>query len=243
MKIGIIGTGTITSAVVHALAQDGHQITVSERSAEKSLALSDLYENVRRADNQTVLDQSDVVIIGLIASVGRTILPDLAFRADQSVISVMADIPLSELAELIAPARSAAVMMPFPRIAAGGSPLMMQGDADLVGRLFGARNTLFVLDTAEELSAYLCAQAVLSPVARLIEDAANWLGERVSDPAQGEAFLRALVSSSLHDTRTSHLIASLNTEGGYNQRLRMHMDANGTSTALTAGLNQLEHDA
>ncbi|THD71623.1 pyrroline-5-carboxylate reductase [Thalassobius vesicularis] len=243
MKIGIIGTGTITSAVVHGIAQDGHQITVSERSADKARALADLYPNVQIADNQGVLDQNDIVITGLMAEVGRAILPGLRFRADHQVISVMAGVSLEEVATLVAPARGAAVMMPFPGIAQGGSPLMMQGDADLVGNLFGARNSLFVLETAEELDAYICAQAVLSPVARMVEDAALWLGQRVSDPAQGEAFLRALVASSLRDTAASTLIAALNTEGGYNQRLRQHMDAAGTGAALTEGLNKLERGA
>ena len=33
MRIGVIGTGTIASAVVRGIAGDGHAITVSERSA------------------------------------------------------------------------------------------------------------------------------------------------------------------------------------------------------------------
>ena len=155
----------------------------------------------------------------------------------------MAGVPLDEVATLVAPAQGAAVMMPFPGIAQGGSPLMMQGDADLVGRLFGARNTLYPLKNAEELSAYLCAQAVLSPVARMVDDAAQWLADRVDDPAQGEAFLRVLVTSSLHNTPAIELISALNTEGGYNQRLRQHMETAGTGAALTEGLNTLERDA
>ncbi|SMO84564.1 pyrroline-5-carboxylate reductase [Thalassovita litoralis] len=243
MKIGILGTGTITSAVVRGIAQDDHQITVSNRSANRARALSETFANVLIADNQGVLDQSDVVIVGLMADVGRTVLPDLTFRPDQQVISVMAGVPLDEVATLVAPAQGAAVMMPFPGIAQGGSPLMMQGDADLVGRLFGDRNTLYPLKNAEELSAYLCAQAVLSPVARMVDDAAQWLADRVDDPAQGEAFLRVLVTSSLHNTPAIELISALNTEGGYNQRLRQHMETAGTGAALTEGLNTLERDA
>ncbi len=32
MRIGVLGTGTIASAVVQGIAQDGHEITVSKRS-------------------------------------------------------------------------------------------------------------------------------------------------------------------------------------------------------------------
>ena len=47
---------------------------------------------------------------------------------------------------------------------------------------------------------------MLSPVARMVDDAANWLGDRVSDKTQGEAFLRALVASSLADSGAEALI-------------------------------------
>ena len=46
MRIGVIGCGTIASAVIRGIAQDDHQITVSERSASHSNALAETYENV-----------------------------------------------------------------------------------------------------------------------------------------------------------------------------------------------------
>ena len=67
MRIGVLGTGTIATAVVRGIAGDGHQISVSERSAENSAALAAEFGNVTVADNQAVLDRSDVVFLGLMA--------------------------------------------------------------------------------------------------------------------------------------------------------------------------------
>ncbi|MCU9836405.1 NAD(P)-binding domain-containing protein [Ruegeria sp. WL0004] len=243
MRIGVIGTGTIATAVVHGIAGDGHAITVSDRSAANAQALAAAYPNVRVASNQAVVEESDIVILGLMAEKASGILGALTFRADQQVITLMAGATLEEVAQMVAPARAAAIMMPFPGIAQGGSPIMMQGDADLVRALFGARNQVFALKDAAEMAAYLCAQAVLSPVARMVSDAAGWLASRVSDPAQGEAFLRALVASSLAGTDCASLIEALNTPGGYNQRLRLHMEGAGMGDSLRAGLDRLEQDA
>lgn len=242
MRIGIIGTGTIASAVVRGIAADGHDITVSERSAENAAALAGTFANVRVADNPTVIARSDVIVLGLIAEVAPDILRALRFRPDQQVISLMAGIALSDLAPLVAPARALAVMLPFPGIAEGGSPILAQGETALLETLFGARNRIFALRDADELSAYLCAQAVLSPVAQMVETAGDWLGSRTGDPAQGEAFLRMLIASSLHNTPAAALIEALNTEGGYNQRLRQHMERAGTEDALRAGLDRLARD-
>jgi len=117
---------------------------------------------------------------------------------------------------------------------------MMQGDAELVREIFGGRNTVFALKNADELAVYLCAQSILSPVVRMVSDTAEWLGERVAEKEQGEAFLRALVASNLSDSECGPLIEALNTPGGYNQRLRLHMEASGMGEALKAGLNELE---
>jgi pyrroline-5-carboxylate reductase len=240
MRIGVIGCGTISTAVVHGIAGDGHQITVSERSARHANALAEAYENVSVANNQIVVDTSDVIFLGLMAEVASDVLGALKFRDDQRVITFMGSATLAEADAMVRPARAVAIMIPFPGISNGGTPIMMQGDAALVRELFGGRNSIFPLKDAKEMPAYLCAQAVLSPAARMISEAAEWLGERVSDKAQGETFLRALVTSNLSDTESRALIEALNTPGGYNQRLRLHMEANGIGEALKQGLDALE---
>ncbi|WP_417410007.1 NAD(P)-binding domain-containing protein [Hoeflea sp.] len=240
MRIGVIGCGTIASAVVHGIAGDGHQITVSERSSRYSDALAEAYGNVTVAGNQGVVDASEVIFLGLMAEVAAEVLCSLKFRENQRAITFMAGASLEEANAMVQPARAVAIMMPFPGIAKGGTPIMMLGDVELVQEIFGRRNTVFPLDDADEMAAYLCAQAVLSPVARMVDDAANWLGDRVSDKTQGEAFLRALVASSLADSGAEALIEALNTPGGYNQRLRLHMEESGMSAALASGLDALE---
>ncbi len=240
MRIGVIGCGTIASAAVRGIAKDGHQITVSERSANYANALAESYENVSIADNQGVVDASDVIFLGLMAEVASDVLGALRFRDDQRMITFMAAATLEEADAMVHPARAAAIMMPFPGISKGGTPIMMQGDTALVREIFGGRNNIFPLKDANEMAAYLCAQAVLSPVARMVNDAAEWLGKRVSDKAQGEAFLRALVASNLSENQSADLIEALNTPGGFNQRLRLHMEESGMGEALRRGLNELE---
>lgn len=240
MQLGVIGCGTIASAVVRGIAEDGHSITVSRRGSTHANALAEAYENVRIADNQAVVDASDVIFLGLMAELAPDVLGALRFRENQRLVSFMAGATIEEADAMVRPARVVALMMPFPGISTGGTPLLVQGDTELVGQLFGARNSIFPLRDGAEMAAYLCAQAVLSPVARLINDTADWLGERVSNQEQGEAFLRELVASNLSETGSAALIEALNTPGGFNQRLRLHMEASGMPEALRDGLNLLE---
>lgn len=238
MKLGFIGTGTIASAVVEGIARDGHQITVSERSRARSADLAARF-GVAVADNQGVVDASDVLFLGLLPAQAAEVLPTLAFRPGQRLVSFMAGVTLDGLAPLTAPADPVAVMLPFPGIAKGGSPIIAMGQTDLIEQVFGARNSVYSVENDVELAAYLSAQAVLSPAVKLVADAAAWLAPKVSDPARAEDFLRVLVGSSLMTNEIGPLLQALDTPGGYNARLREHMDAAGTPQALTKGLNSL----
>lgn len=116
---------------------------------------------------------------------------------------------------------------------------MALGDIALLSAIFEPQNRIFPLSDQAELEAYLAAQAVLSPVARLIADAASWLAPQVDDPQAAEAFLRILVSTSLEASSAETLIEALNTPGGYNQRLRLHMEGCGLRSDLESGLSSL----
>jgi pyrroline-5-carboxylate reductase len=236
VRLGVLGTGTIAEAVVRGLAPDGHQITVSERSAVRAARLAGEFANVTVARNQGVVDASEVVFLGLMAEQAAEVLGGLRFRADQRVVSFMAGMAIEEVSVLVAPARAVAVMLPYPGIAQGGSPILALGDVAVIEALFAPANTVYRLRDAVELEAYLCAQAVLSPAVQMVGVAAEWLG---GETAQGEAFLRHLVGSSLMSGECQSMLAALDTAGGYNQRLRQHMEAAGMREALRDGLDRL----
>ena len=239
MDLGFIGTGTIAAAVVTAIAQDGHRITVSERSKAQSAGLAAQFDAVAVADNQTVVDRSDVVFLGLLAAQAPQILAGLRFQAGQRVISFIAEIPLEDISAMITPAQAMAIMLPFPAIAQGGSPILTLGDAALVREIFCPTHTIFALQTAADLNAYLCAQAVLSPAISMVASAADWMEQQGVDRATGEQFLRALVASNLEASDCRATLAALATHGGYNLRLLNLMQVAGLEGALSKGLNAL----
>ena len=116
MKIGVIGCGTIASAVVHGIAGDGHRITVSERSENHAKTLADAYANVQVADNQSVLDASDVIFLALMSEVAPEVLGSLRFRDSQQVITFMAGATLQQVGAMVEPARACLLYTsPSPR--------------------------------------------------------------------------------------------------------------------------------
>ena len=240
MKAGLIGTGTIGSAVAAGIARNGHAVTVSRRNEANSTRLAEQFPQVEAAENQDVVDASEVVFIALTTDDAAGAVKALNFREEQAVVSLMAEIDLATLQEWIGPAEAGTTMIPFPQIATGGSPLLVLGDDAPVHHYFGRSDTVFTLDSKKELDAFLCAQAVLSPAAVLVSRTAAWVGEKAGQSEKAEMFLRTLVASSLAGMPSDDLIAALDTPGGYNQRLRRFFEDNGLHDLIERGLAGLE---
>lgn len=238
MNLGFIGTGTIATAVVHGLAPEGYNIMVSERSATNATALANRYEKVTIGTNAEVTSASDVLFLGLMPDTAALALEGLPFRVDQHVISFIADLPLAKVASLTAPAKVETLVLPFPAIAKGRSPLIAFPHSPLVDDIF-KNHDVFSMSSKAEFTAFLSAQAVLSPVAQMLAEATSWAAGQGADAAKAESFLRALVSSNLTADALAPLLKSLSTEGGYNARLRQHLDTTGAYKSLREGLDQL----
>ena len=246
MRIGVVGTGTIASAMVDGIVADGHEITVSDRGRNHAARLTSTYSNVTVADNQTVIDNSDVVILGLMANVAPGILNSLKFRPNHIVVSAMAGVKNDQLVRMVRPAKEATTAIPFPAIAKGGSTLLVFPRSATVEALFGERNQIVNLSDEDKLNAYMAAQAVLSPVAKILEETTNWLSNRTENRSDAEQFLRVLIGGSLMSRSPeepnvfSAILEELNTPGGFNAELREFFVENGVMKTLHAGLAQLE---
>ena len=246
MKIGFLGTGTIASAMVQCLASGNHQIVISERNRTISAELSQKYSNVNVADNQTVIDISDVVIICLLADVAQSILPALTFRPDQKILSVMVGFSFEELSSLVSPAVYEAVFIPYPFIKRGNSPLLVYPQSDTLQALFGEQNELIRMQSEADLQSYLAAQAILLPTVNLLNNSVEWLQKRVGDTVSAEKFIRLLVGGYLTAESLdqpgvlAEAMVDLGTEGGLNAQLRDHFAQHGVYDALADGLDQLE---
>jgi pyrroline-5-carboxylate reductase len=227
-QLGFLGTGEITAAMVRGLAGQGHQILVSTRNAAVAATLAAEVAGVTVAPNDQVVAGSDVVFLCLLARVAEAVLPGLPFRRDQSIISVMVDAPLARLRHLCAPATDIAITIPLPPIARGGCPLPVYPASPVVEALFGARNPVIALRSAEALSAHLGASALCSPILDQLLAVADWLAGFTGDRDAAEVYIAAMIRAYLPAQPApgalAEALAKLSTEGGLNATLRAAME-------------------
>ena len=246
-RIGVVGLGEIASRMVEGLAGQGHEIIVTERSRERSAALARALPEVRVAATDAVVAGSDVVILALMAGTAREVLPELPFRADQRLISVMADLPLAELSRLCAPAGEIAITIPLPFIARGGCPLPVYPDSPALRELFGAANPVRPVASEAALNAHFIATALCSTVLDQLRVGSGWLAGHTGDGAAAEAYVLDLIGGYLGDLartegegRIAAALLALSTPGGLNATLRDRLRDAGLAGALEDGMRGLE---
>ena len=149
--IGVVGVGTIGSAVVRGLCKSGPEtppkglrsVVLSPRGAAKAEALRSEFPKIIRvaSSNREVVEEADCVLVSVLPKQAEMVLQDLAFRPDQEVISLVAGLSVQKLRDLCAPAHSVSIAIPFPSVAkqCGAALLLQPGPAAravfrLVGR-------------------------------------------------------------------------------------------------------------
>ena len=246
MNVGFIGTGEIAEALIEGITGQGHKIYVSNRSNLRSKRLSKEYTDVIACENDEVCSSSDIIFICLMASVARAILPKINFRGDHQIISVMAHINRDELISYCLPAKNICITIPLPFVAKGGCPLPVYPHSDALKFLYGANNSIIVLESPDHIAPHFVISAMLSPVFSLFDLASKWLGSKTGNDLQSEIYLTHLFKGYLdfmpdsERERFTAALHSLSTEGGLNSTLKTHMQEKGTYSALLDGLALLE---
>ena len=246
MNVGFIGTGEIAEALIEGITGQGHKIYVSNRSNLRSKRLSKEYTDVIACENDEVCSSSDIIFICLIAPVARAILPKMNFRGDHKIISVMAHINRDELISYCMPAKNICITIPLPFVAKGGCPLPVYPHSDALKFLYGANNSIIVLESPDHIAPHFVISAMLSPVFSLFDLASKWLGSKTGNDLQSEIYLTHLFKGYLdfmpdsERERFTAALHSLSTEGGLNSTLKAHMQEKGTYSALSDGLALLE---
>jgi pyrroline-5-carboxylate reductase len=242
-RIGFLGTGEIAAVMVRTISAAGHDIVVSIRNERVSANLQREYPAVRRSNDQAVVDDSEIVVLCLLADAARETLPELRFRNDHTVVSVMAGMPIAEIAGRCAPASDICVAIPLPPMPLGGTPLAVYPANAKFDTVFGPHARIHVCASEAAPNAHFAATGILLPLLDQIDIAATWLAAFTCDRAASTAYLagllggycRMLAQEAAPDI--ADLRAGLGTEGGLNQTLSQALADSGALVALDAGLD------
>ena len=246
MKIGIIGTGIIASAVVRGFCvkKTGHSFYLSPRNAEKAAALADEFTEVTVCkSNQEVIDRCDWVFICLHKKDFRA-LNELSYRKELSVINMSAEMKLPDLRNIVGETEILAHVIPLPFIAAGFGPLLVYPEIIEVGELFEPVSTVHYAHSQEDVHTLQIVTGLMSAYNLLLDEIVRFSDERGLKHDDSVKFVCSLFSSlceravGIPDCDLIELAHEM-TPGGYNEQAMNELKNNGAIGAWRTALDRL----
>lgn len=250
LKIGFVGTGFITEAMVNGLyraSAEDLSVSVSPRNADIARRLAEKYASVCvGSSNQDVVDRSTMVVLALRPSDARPVLNDLLFRPDHHIVSVIAGVTLSEARELVAPASRVTLAIPLPAMALGDAPMVITPPDPMVEDVFGRAGSVIQVEDEVAYAALGTSTAIMATQFALGGAVTTWLERQGVAAADARRYVKALFAglarTAEHDPGSDYerLAREHATPGSFNDYLLSSLVANGSFTVLSKCLDALQ---
>lgn len=250
MKVGFIGTGTITEAVVTGLCEAGSSrlsIFLSPRSLERSRNLSRRYAGVEvAADNQQVLDRCELVFLAVRPQDAEAVLSALSFRQDLQVVSFIATLSSAEIKQQARPAEFIGRAAPVPPVARRTGPVAMCPPNRQLAELFDPIGTVIQVSDEAQLDAFFSVSALMAPYFELLQSVSAWLRAQGVARADADSYTGSLFrgiaerSTQPAGEGFAELVAEHATRAGINEQMRRELLAVGFYDRVKAGLDLIQ---
>lgn len=249
MRLGFIGTGALTSAIVTGLKSvpDGSApVLLSPRNEEIAAELASRYRDVRIApDNQAVLDGCDTIMLAVRPQIAHQVLPELRFRRDHHVVSLIATVSNEEIASLTAPAERVTKALPMPMIAhRQGATIIYPPDPEMAA-FFGGMGKVIEIGDSSEFDAMSVATATFATYFKYVETIHQWLKDHGVAEQKARDYVTSLFKAlaaapeTMPDSGFTHLAVEYATRGGINEQVLRELTSRNMFEIFAKGLDDV----
>jgi len=206
-RIGVVGVGTIGSALVRGLLTAPNlphvpSFVLFDTNATKMSALKAEFPkaNVRVASSdQGVLDGAACVIIALPGSVAETVIKGLHFRGDLKVISLVAAIKLADLQAITT--KDAAIAVPLPAIAHQQGATLGIPQSPVAEAIFSPLGSYTAVTSQEQFTRMQSASCFMGDFYKRQLTLQQWLVTHGLEPATAASYLGSVFATFAADSK------------------------------------------
>ena len=199
MILGFIGTGNIVSDVITGISKSKilyKKIIISPRNKKKAKYLKKKFNKVIIAkDNQSVIDMSDWIFLGILPRVGENILPKLNFKKSQIIISFMSSPSLSRLKKLIKKNCIIVRAIPMPPIRLGKGPVVIFPPNKKIKTFFSKIGTTIEVKNEKLSKSFWAVSGTMASFYELLNVLSNWLIKKKINKLEAQKYVTFLYSA------------------------------------------------
>jgi pyrroline-5-carboxylate reductase len=253
MRLGFIGTGTITRAIVTGLLRVDapfESISLSPRNAEIAATLAALDPRITVCrTNQEVLDTCDIACLAVVPQIASEVLSSLDFAACRQIISFMAGIPIADVQRMTGKIEGVTRAIPLPAVAAAKGSTAICPPDEVASQLFSWIGVTVEVSDERKFDALSAVTATMASFYAVLETQAQWLVRCGIEYSSARAYLSAYCAGLAHEPTEngqpfSTLVQQSMTPGGINEQLHKELLREGAyshySDALDNVLSRIE---
>ena len=227
MKIGFIGTGQITKAVVTGIIKSKLKISkifVSERNKKISRILKFKSKKIKIIkNNQDIINKSDWVFLAVTPTVGNKILNNLKFNKSKMIISFISTINLTQLKKITGLKSNIVRAIPLPPIALCKGPVPIYPSNKKVKNFFDKLGSTVEINNEKLSLNFWTTSAMMAPFYELLLSLSDWLVKKGIKEDSAQKYITSLFfalseDAFNHKKNLKKLVKDSQTPGGLNEQ-------------------------
>jgi len=249
MKLGFIGTGKITSAVITGICSSSilyNKIIISQRNKSISSTLKKKFKKINVSkDNQEIVDKCDWVFLSVTPTVGEKIIKDLKFRSSQIIISFISTITLAQLKKAIKVKAKIIRAIPLPPISLKKGPVPICPPNKKVKDFFNKIGTTVEIKNEKSSINFWATSGMMAPFYELLRVMTEWLVKRGVKRNNAQKYITSLFLALSEDSVVNskkdlkYLVKESQTPKGLNEQGVKELTKAGFYKSLEKTLNSI----
>jgi pyrroline-5-carboxylate reductase len=249
MKLGFIGTGKITSAVVTGICSSNisyKKIIISYRNKSIAQSLKKRFKKITISkDNQEIVNTCDWIFLSVIPTVGEKIIKDLKFRSNQTIISFISTITLAQLKKAIKVKAKIIRAIPLPPISLKKGPVPICPPNKSVKDFFNKIGTTVEIKNEKSSINFWTTSGMMAPFYELLRVMTDWLVKRGVRRDNAQRYITSLFLALSEDAVVNskkdlkYLVKESQTPKGLNEQGVKELSKAGFYKSLEMTLNSI----
>ncbi|MDA7783029.1 pyrroline-5-carboxylate reductase [Candidatus Pelagibacter sp.] len=249
MKIGFIGTGKITSAVITGICNSSisyNKIIISHRNKSISSTLKKKFKKITISkDNQEIVNSCDWIFLSVTPIVGEKIIKNLNFRSSQIIISFISTITLAQLKKAIKVKAKIVRAIPLPPISLKKGPVPICPPNKKVKDFFNKIGTTVEIKNEKSSINFWSTSGMMAPFYELLRVMTDWLVKRGVKRNDAQKYITSLFLALSEDAVVNskkdlkYLVKESQTPKGLNEQGVKELTKVGFYKSLEKTLNSI----
>ena len=249
MNIGFIGTGKIASSVIIGISKSKinfRKIYISPRNKKIAKDLkSKLNKIIIAKDNQQIIDKCKWIFLSITPQVGNKIIKHLKFKPNQTIVSFISTITLSELKKAVKVKAKIVRAIPLPPISLKKGPVPICPPNKEVKFFFDKIGSTIEIKNEKLSKNFWSTSGMMASYYELLKVMSNWLIKKGIKRQDAQKYITSLFLALSEDAVVNSkkdlkfLVKESQTPKGLNEQGLNEMSKKGVYKSVINTLNSI----